>query len=59
MPDQEVTNWDVFKDRTESLLRRWDKFAKANPTEAQKSIKGFLAEVNDGYTTALLKDLFK
>lgn len=51
-----VNDWDIFKDRVESLLERWDKFYRRHtpgviPTQ---SIKGFLAEVNDDFTKKLI-----
>jgi hypothetical protein len=49
-----VTDWDVFEDRTESLIKRWKNFVKKNPEKSKEAIQGFLLEVNDGFTSKLL-----
>jgi len=54
-----VDNFDIFADRVESLLARWKGFKERNPeyySIANHCIRGFLSEVNDGFTSELLKE---
>jgi hypothetical protein len=53
----DVDNFDVFKDRAISLLERWEIFRneRMEYTTPQQCIRGFLLEINDGYTEELMK----
>ena len=46
----------LFKDRTISLLERWERFAKQHDGEDKRCIRGFLQEVNDDYTKYLYEE---
>ncbi len=48
--------WEVFEDRTKSLLERWSKFQKTHPGDDKKIIKLFLLEINDEFTQGLIKE---
>jgi hypothetical protein len=50
-----VDNFDVFRDRAESLLSRWTNFRDNNPQATPaRAIAGFLDEINDAYTNGLM-----
>lgn len=54
-------NFDIFIDRVESLVKRWKTFYDKNKdfTDISKHcIKGFLSEVNDGFTKQLMEKDF-
>lgn len=48
-------NFDVFEDRAKSLLERWRKFVDAHPDAQRGAIQGFLLEINDDFTKALME----
>jgi len=52
-------NFDIFVDRVKSLITRWEVFKGENadfPGIAKHCIRGFLSEVNDDFTSKLLKE---
>lgn len=60
MPDkekQENNNFVIFKDRTESLLKRWEDFAKRRPDYNQGLIVRMCCqEIDDEFTRQLKEE---
>jgi hypothetical protein len=52
-----LDDFDLFEDRTLSLLKRWHNFKSLHPeVSATECIKSCLLEINDDYTKALIRD---
>ena len=52
-----VKTWEIFKDRTVSLLERWDKFVKEHPEVPDveiSAVRGCIAEISDDFTKMLI-----
>jgi hypothetical protein len=57
LAENEPTNFELFADRVQSLLERWRKFAAEHPEMTpQQVIKSCLHDINDGFTTQLMKE---
>ncbi len=48
--------WELFKDRVESLLERWDNYHSRQPNASDESIiRNCLAEINDDFTKGIIE----